>query len=116
MFHTSVPYQKTFFYYKCYTDDVHFIINNEEINKEKKYKIEINDCVNEKYYYFGIYKKRNENIAFVDYHYGIGEIYQSSHMDPFSLEKKFEYKKFNDSISPLTQFSYLKSDIQIYSI
>ena len=116
MFHTAVSHQKVFFYYKCYTDNVHFIINKEGIVKDIDYKIELNDCVNGKYYYFGIYKKRNENIAFIDYLYGIGETYHSSHMDPLSLEQKFKYKKFNDSISPLTNFSYNFRRIEIYSI
>ena len=117
IFHTAIPHQKAFFYYKCYTDNVHFLVNKEDINKEIEYKIELNDCINEKFYYFGIYKPEiNPNIAFIDYLYGIGETYHSSQIDSLSIEESFEKKKFNGSEFLLTNFSFYDGHIETFSI
>ena len=116
MLHTAIPHQKCYFLHKIYDNHTHFIINNENTNNEKSYKIEINDCINDQFYYIGLYNYENEErIGFIDYIYGIGESYYLNYVNNTSLENQFKILK-NNFNSLLNNISLLAGNFEIVNV
>ena len=116
MLHTAIPHQKCYFLHKIYDNHTHFIINNENTNNEKSYKIEINDCINDQFYYIGLYNYENEErIGFIDYIYGIGESYYLNYVNNSSLENQFKILK-NNFNSLLNNISLLAGNFEIVNV
>ena len=112
--HNSIPHQQLYFLLETYNKHTKIIMNNENINSEKNFKIEINDCINDKYYYIGKYSNSEEKISFIDYIYGIGEAYHSNNFNT-SLDLKYKEKKLNSNF-PLKKFNIFKNEIEAFFI
>jgi len=79
-------------------DKIIYYRSNENRNKISNYRIKINDCQKENYYY-GAFNKKNDEIIYVEVVYGDSKIYSIESSKISSINDLYNFNKIDNELS-----------------